>query len=153
MLERSILAAVPSEDPTAIINAVRSLWKDVSFSNTQPSYCIWLIFATNQWWWCYSISSKQQIFSHEVLGMIQKSQGFGRNLQTTHACRGVVSSDNDALPNHSRRAVQGDPIEFRDEKSYLADCVSRQLLRDHVRLNACLDNKLHAPNPDCINGL
>ncbi|KAG5041456.1 hypothetical protein JHK85_013932 [Glycine max] len=81
------------------------------------------------------------------------SQGFGRNLQTTHACRGVVSSDNDALPNHSRRAVQGDPIEFRDEKSYLADCVSRQLLRDHVRLNACLDNKLHAPNPDCINGL
>ncbi|KAG5041457.1 hypothetical protein JHK85_013933 [Glycine max] len=25
MLERSILAAVPSEDPTAIINAVRSL--------------------------------------------------------------------------------------------------------------------------------
>uniref|UniRef100_A0A0R0IF89 mitogen-activated protein kinase kinase kinase n=1 Tax=Glycine max TaxID=3847 RepID=A0A0R0IF89_SOYBN len=114
--------------------------------------------------------TNQPLFSHEVVGMIQKPpnvfysngntayQGskheqFGRNLQTTHPCWDVVSSDNDALPNHSRRAVQGDPIKFRDEKSCLADCVSQQLLRDYVRLNACLDNKLNTPNPDCINGL
>nr|KYP65641.1 Mitogen-activated protein kinase kinase kinase 2 [Cajanus cajan] len=114
--------------------------------------------------------TKQPIFSHDVMGMIQKSRNdfysngntahpeykheqFGRNFQTTHACRDVVSSDNDALPNHSMRFVQGDPIEIRDGKSYLADCVSQQLLRDYVRLNACLGIMEEAPKRDRFNGL
>ncbi|WVZ26363.1 hypothetical protein V8G54_004907 [Vigna mungo] len=112
------------------------------------------------------LQTRQSQISHEVVGMIQNPQHgfhsfgntphqgskhaqFGRNLQTTHACRDVGSSNN----NHSRRAVQGDPIEFRDGKSYLADCVSQQLLRDYVRLHACIDLKPDPPNPDHINGL
>ncbi|CAJ1937412.1 unnamed protein product [Sphenostylis stenocarpa] len=109
--------------------------------------------------------TKQSQLSYEVFGMIQTPQhGFysngnipyqgskhvqsGRNMQTTHACRDISSSEN----NQSRRAVQGDPIEFRDGKSYLADCVSQQLLRDYVRLHACLDVKPNAANPDRTNG-
>ncbi|KAG2410795.1 Mitogen-activated protein [Vigna angularis] len=112
------------------------------------------------------LQTRQSQISHEVVGMNQNPQHgfysfgntprqgsqhaqFGRNLQTTHACRDVGSSNN----NHSRRAVQGDPIEFRDGKSYLADCVSQQLLRDYVRLHACLDRKPDPPNPDRANGL
>ncbi|KAL9329943.1 hypothetical protein ACSQ67_004946 [Phaseolus vulgaris] len=112
------------------------------------------------------LQTKQSQISHEVVGTIQNPQHgfyssgntpyhgskhaqFGRNLQTTHACRDVGSSDN----NHSRRAVQRDPIEFRDGKTYLADCVSQQLLRDYARLHACLDLKHDPPNPDRSNGL
>ncbi|RDX77284.1 Mitogen-activated protein kinase kinase kinase YODA, partial [Mucuna pruriens] len=228
MLERSILTAVPSEAPPAVINAVKSLAIGPAKHNlcldsevagnyplrslrtgsgssnghtprniscpVSPSGGLLLpykSFHTSGRMSPSPISSphtasgssspltsgggaipfhqtKQPIFSHEVLGMIQKSQnGFysngnsayqgskheqlGRNLQTTHACsRDVISYDNDALPNHTRRPVQGDP---RDGKSYLADCVSQQLLRDYVRLNACLDLMPNAPKPDRINDL
>lgn len=112
--------------------------------------------------------TKKPIFSHDVVGMIPKSQNgfysnrktanqgskheqFGRNLQTTNVSQDVASSDNDAHPNHSKWGVHGDPREFRDEKSYLADCVSQQLLRDYVRLNACLNRMPDAPKPDHIN--
>ncbi|KAL2342744.1 hypothetical protein Fmac_004029 [Flemingia macrophylla] len=109
-----------------------------------------------------------QTTSRDVMGMIHKSRNdfysngntayegydkheqYERNFQSTHACRGVVSSDNDALPNHTMRIVQGDPMEIRDGKSYLADCVSHQLLRDYVRLNACMED---APKRDRFNGL
>ncbi|KAK7399199.1 hypothetical protein VNO78_10377 [Psophocarpus tetragonolobus] len=119
-----------------------------------------------------SHQTRRPLISHETMcmNMIQKPQNglysdgntdyqgskheyFGRNLQTTNACNEVLSSDNDAFPNHTRRVVQGDPIEFRDGKSYLVDCVSQQLLRDYVRLNACLDLKPGAPNLDRMNGL
>ncbi|KAJ1411802.1 Protein kinase domain [Sesbania bispinosa] len=94
--------------------------------------------------------TKQPILSYEDVGMIQKSQnglyssgntaylGSGRKTQTTHACRDIASSDNDILANHDKRAVQGDPREFHEGKSYLVDCMSQQLLRDYMRLNASL---------------
>ncbi|KAK7318221.1 hypothetical protein RJT34_02920 [Clitoria ternatea] len=106
--------------------------------------------------------TKQPMFSYEAVGMIQKAQnGFHSNgstayqgskheqfwitSQSIHTCRDFVSSDNDDLPNNTSRAVQGEPSEFRDVKSYLSDCVSQQLLRDYVRLNASLDLNPSAP--------
>lgn len=114
--------------------------------------------------------TKRPIFSYEAVGMIQKPQnGFYSNRstayqepkhdqfwgipQTTHACRDIISSDHDALANHNRMAFQGDPREFHDGESCLADRVSQQLLRDYVRLNISLDVKPSAPSIDRINGL
>ncbi|TKY60638.1 Mitogen-activated protein kinase kinase kinase YODA [Spatholobus suberectus] len=230
MLERSILAAVPSEAPPDVINAVRSLAIGPAKHNfcldsevagiyplrslrtgsgssdahaprniscpVSPSGSLLLPYKSLHTSGRMSPSpissphtasgssspltsgggaipfhqTKQPIFSHDVVGMIQKSQNdfysngtvayqgskheqFGRNLQTTHACRDVVSYDNGALLNHTRMAAQGDPIEFRDGKSYLADCVSQQLLRDYVRLNACLDLMPDASKHDRSNDL
>lgn len=121
--------------------------------------------------------AKQPIFSYEGVGMIQKSQiGFQsngttahhgskhdklwRNTQTRHY-RDIIPSDNDVLAIHNRRAVEGDPNEFRDRKSYLADRDPRdyrdrksyladrvpqqQLVRDYARPNAYLDHKPSSP--------
>ncbi|KAI4315429.1 hypothetical protein L6164_028241 [Bauhinia variegata] len=68
--------------------------------------------------------------------------------QTSHAYGDITSSD-------IRRpvSVQGDPRDFYHGKSLLDDCVSQQLLRDHVRLNSSLDLKPSAPTLGRINGL
>ncbi|KHN25694.1 Mitogen-activated protein kinase kinase kinase 2 [Glycine soja] len=94
--------------------------------------------------------TKQPIFSHEGVNVIQRPQNalnsngstayqepncdpLWRILKSTFACPDIVSSNNDALGNHNRRVGQGLPREFYDGKSYLADGVSQQLLNDHVR--------------------
>ena len=94
--------------------------------------------------------TKQPIFSHEGINVIQRPQNalnsngstayqepncdpLWRILKSTFACPDIVSSNNDALGNHNRRVGQGLPREFYDGKSYLADGVSQQLLNDHVR--------------------
>ncbi|XP_061337299.1 LOW QUALITY PROTEIN: mitogen-activated protein kinase kinase kinase YODA-like [Gastrolobium bilobum] len=106
--------------------------------------------------------TKQPTFSFEGVGVSQRTQNglyshgntayqerknepFWGILQTAYACPDIVSSNNDALGNHNRRAVQGVPREFYDGKSYLTDCVSLQLLSDHVRLNSSLNLNPNAP--------
>ncbi|XP_004503703.1 mitogen-activated protein kinase kinase kinase YODA isoform X1 [Cicer arietinum] len=143
--------------------------------------------------------TKQPIFPHEALGVIQKSQNgfqsngsttyqsqqhgqFQRNMQARHAChQDIISSENNALTNYNRRAIEGVPIEFgdgcrqdiipsenynrrkaidevsrefRNGKSCLADRVpQQQRVRDNVRPNASLDQKSSAPVRGRMNGL
>lgn len=85
---------------------------------------------------------------HEAKGMFQQSQNsnrntahqkskngqFGRNVQIKQACRDVSSSDNAILAKNNRRVSR----QVRDGKSDLDDCLSQQLSKDHVRVNASL---------------
>ena len=96
--------------------------------------------------------NKQPMFSHETVGMIQKSQdGFHYQepkhdplLGSAHAPRDIISSDNNALANHYRRAVPGASREFHN--------VPQMQSRDYVRLNTSLDRKPRTPMPGNING-
>ncbi|KAI4326940.1 hypothetical protein L6164_019453 [Bauhinia variegata] len=112
--------------------------------------------------------TKLSTFLYEGVGMSQRSQNtFSSNgntvyhdqfwgiSQTTHTYRDIISSDNDDFAKHIRGpvSVQGDRRDFYEGKSFLADCVSQQLLRDHVRLNSSLDLKPSAPMLGRINGL
>lgn len=57
--------------------------------------------------------------------------------------RDIVSSDNVALGNQFRKPVPGNPREFSDVQSVLANRVSQQLLMDHMKLNPSIDLNLH----------
>ncbi|KAM2075218.1 hypothetical protein ACFX1T_038131 [Malus domestica] len=60
------------------------------------------------------------------------SQGFP---QGSYAFRDIFLSDNGVLGNQVGHSVSGDPRELFDVQSVLADRVSQQLLRDHIKLN------------------
>lgn len=60
------------------------------------------------------------------------SQGFP---QGSFAFRDIFLSDNGVLGNQVRHSVPVDPRELFDVQSVLADRVSQQLLRDHIKLN------------------
>ncbi|XP_059640260.1 mitogen-activated protein kinase kinase kinase YODA [Cornus florida] len=59
--------------------------------------------------------------------------------QASHVFRGMHSSENGFLANQFGRPVHGDLRELYDGQTVLADRVSQQLLRDHVKLNPSLD--------------
>lgn len=88
-------------------------------------------------------------YMHEGMGTIQRSQNsfytnggthfhepkseFFRGMpQASQAFRDIISSDNCTLGNQITQPTSG---EFYDVQSVLADRVSQQLLRDHVKLN------------------
>ncbi|XP_010255322.1 PREDICTED: mitogen-activated protein kinase kinase kinase YODA-like [Nelumbo nucifera] len=56
-----------------------------------------------------------------------------------HIFPDLISSENDALGKQFGRPVHGDSRELYDGQSVLADRVSQQLLRDHVKSNPSLD--------------
>ncbi|PON84560.1 Serine/threonine protein kinase [Trema orientale] len=106
-------------------------------------------------------------YLHEGMGTIQRSQnGFYTNggspyhepkpdlfrgmPQNSHAYWDIISSDNSALGNQIGRPATG---EFYDIQSVLADRVSQQLLRDHVKLTPTLDLGLSSPMLDRTNGI
>ncbi|KAB2621062.1 mitogen-activated protein kinase kinase kinase YODA [Pyrus ussuriensis x Pyrus communis] len=60
------------------------------------------------------------------------SQGFP---QGSYVFRDIFFPDNGVLGNQVGHSVPGDPRKLFDVQSVLADCVSQQLLRDHIKLN------------------
>ena len=103
---------------------------------------------------------------HEGMGTIQRSQNsfytnggthfhepkpeFFRGLpQASQAFRDIISSDNCTL-NQITQPTSG---EFYDVQSVLADRVSQQLLRDHVKLNPTVKFNLSLPMPDRTSGI
>lgn len=105
-------------------------------------------------------------YLHEGMGTIQRCQnGFYTNgstpyhepkpelframPQASHAFRDIISPDNSTIGNQIGRPAAGD---FYDVQSVLADRVSQQLLRDHVKLNPALDFSLSSPVLDRTNG-
>ncbi|KAF7828263.1 Mitogen-activated protein kinase kinase kinase YODA [Senna tora] len=115
--------------------------------------------------------AKQPTFSYEGVGMIQRSrvsfypngstgyyeakhEPFKGHPQTTHTSQDITSFDKDAIANQMRRPFRECPRGFYDGKSYLADCVSQQLLRDNARVNSSIDLKPNStPMLGRINGL
>lgn len=106
-------------------------------------------------------------YVHEGIGMTQRCQNsFYSNgsspynescpdlyrgmPQASHAFRDIIS-DNCAHGNQMGRPASGDPKEFYDVQSVLADRVSQQLLRD-VKLNPSLDFNLSSPVLDRTGG-
>lgn len=106
-------------------------------------------------------------YLHDGMGTLQRSQnGFYMNgsapfnesrpelfqgmPQASHAFRDIISSDNSTLGNQIARRATG---EFYDVQSVLADRVSQQLLRDHVKLNPTLDFSLSSPMLDRTSGI
>ncbi|XP_062074346.1 mitogen-activated protein kinase kinase kinase YODA [Humulus lupulus] len=110
---------------------------------------------------------KQHTYVHESMGTIQRCQsGFYTNgstpyhepkpelfrgvQQTSHAFRDMFSSDNSPIVNQMGRPT---PVEFYDVQSVLADRVSQQLLKDHVKLNSSVEFSLSSPMLDRTNGI
>lgn len=62
--------------------------------------------------------------------------------QASHAFLDIISSDNGALGDQIGNHVPRDPQELFDVQSILADRVSQQLLRDHLKLNPSMDLNL-----------
>lgn len=104
---------------------------------------------------------------HEGMGTIQRSQNsfytngsthyhepkpklFRGMPQASHAFQDIISSENSTLGNQIGRPASG---EFYDVQSVLADRVSQQLLRDHVKLNPSLDFSLSLPMLDRTSGI
>ncbi|XP_042516149.1 mitogen-activated protein kinase kinase kinase YODA [Macadamia integrifolia] len=99
---------------------------------------------------------KQSAYLHEGFGSMPRSPNslyvngstyhdprpdLFRGMQPgSHVFRELMSSENDALGKQfGRPAVHGDSRELYDGQSVLADRVSQQLLRDHVKSNPSLD--------------
>ncbi|XP_043716092.1 mitogen-activated protein kinase kinase kinase YODA-like [Telopea speciosissima] len=98
---------------------------------------------------------KQSAYLHEGFGSMPRSPnslyGNGstyhdprpdlfRGMQPgSHVFRELMSSENDALGKQFGRPAHGDSRELYDGQSVLADRVSQQLLRDHVKSNPSLD--------------
>lgn len=74
--------------------------------------------------------------------------------QASHAFRDIIS-DNCAHGNQIGRPAPplGDPREVYDVQSVLADRVSQQLLRDHVKLNTTVDFNLSSAVLDRTGGI
>ncbi|XP_052185203.1 mitogen-activated protein kinase kinase kinase YODA-like [Diospyros lotus] len=64
--------------------------------------------------------------------------------------RDFLSSESETLGKQSGRPIHGEPY---DGQSVLADRVSQQLLRDHVRLGPSLNLHSVSPTSDRINGI
>ncbi|CAL9030149.1 unnamed protein product [Prunus brigantina] len=62
--------------------------------------------------------------------------------QASHAFLDIISSDNGAPGDQIGNPVPRDPQELFDVQSILADRVSQQLLRDHIKLNPSMDLNL-----------
>ncbi|KAF9614142.1 hypothetical protein IFM89_015461 [Coptis chinensis] len=71
----------------------------------------------------------------------------------SHAFQELIASDNDALGKSFRRPAHGDNRELYDGQSVLADRVSQQLLRDHVKSNPSLDFRPGSPMLGRTNGV
>ncbi|XP_077220752.1 mitogen-activated protein kinase kinase kinase YODA-like isoform X2 [Tasmannia lanceolata] len=70
----------------------------------------------------------------------------------SHAFRELVASENEIFGKPFGRVVHGDPREVYDGQSVLADRVSQQLLRDHVKSNPSLDLSPGSPTIGRVNG-
>ncbi|KAJ4705993.1 Mitogen-activated protein kinase kinase kinase [Melia azedarach] len=107
---------------------------------------------------------KQPVYLQEGIGNLPKptSNFYGngpyqdtnpdifRGMQPgSHIFSELVSSENDVLGKQLGRSAHGEPY---DGQSVLADRVSRQLLRDHVKMNPCLDLSPSCPLPTRSSG-
>ncbi|XP_034215464.1 mitogen-activated protein kinase kinase kinase YODA isoform X2 [Prunus dulcis] len=99
-------------------------------------------------------------YLHEGMGKSQRSQNCGfytngsipyhepkpdlfRGIpQASRAFLDIISSDNGAPGDQIGNPVPRDPQELFDVQSILADRVSQQLLRDHIKLNPSMDLNL-----------
>lgn len=68
----------------------------------------------------------------------------------SHMFSELVPCENDVLGKQLGRPAHG---ELYDGQSVLADRVSRQLLRDHVKMNPSLDLSPHSPLPSRTSGI
>ncbi|KAM6556713.1 hypothetical protein CsatB_003732 [Cannabis sativa] len=110
---------------------------------------------------------KQHSYVHESTGTTQRCQNgfytssstpyhepkpdlFRGMPQASHAFRDIFSSDNSTIGNQMGRPT---PVEFYDVQSVLADRVSQQLLRDHVKLNSSVEFSLSSPKLDRTTGI
>ncbi|KAJ4955397.1 hypothetical protein NE237_012180 [Protea cynaroides] len=112
---------------------------------------------------------KQSAYLHEGFGIMPRSPnslyGNGSTYHDprpdlflgmqpgSHVFRELMSSENDALGKQFGRPVHGDPRELYDGQSVLADRVSQQLLRDHVKSNPSLDLRPGCPMLRRTNGI
>ncbi|OVA14004.1 Protein kinase domain [Macleaya cordata] len=71
----------------------------------------------------------------------------------SHGFRELMASDNEVLSKPFGRPAHGDTRELYDGQSVLADRVSQQLLRDHVKLNPSLDLSPGSPMLGRTNGI
>lgn len=113
---------------------------------------------------------KQPTYLHEGMGTIPRSQNnlysnvstsyhnpkpdiFRGMPQVSHVFRELVSSENGFPGNQFGPPVQGDSRELYDRQSALANRVSQQLLKDHVKLNPLLDLNPGSPILGRTNGI